>query len=160
MWPDWEALTSWLSHTASSAATSAHTWALVGRVVDEDPVDAVAVEVEVTHLLPSAGAHVQPDLLPQVLCQGEQLICLRAVKIPARRDTAGESLRDDTLRKVLVLVSSNTYAVASDAVDSGKPAVCPAMVAERPARCEQTAGAISLSSSFMEGSPLRQVLYH
>ncbi len=91
--------TSWLNWRESSRVdhTTMHdklqltgTLALVGRVVNEDPVDAVAVEVEVADLLPPAGSHVQPDLLPEVFRQSKQLVRLRAIQIPARRDTTGE----------------------------------------------------------------------
>ncbi len=67
---------------AEAFASTGRAWALVGGVVDEDPVDAVAVEVEEAQLLPPARAHVHPHLLLQVLRRREQIVRLRAVQIP------------------------------------------------------------------------------
>ena len=72
-----------LSGCASMPVTWQHTCSVIGGVVHKDEVHAIAVLVEVGHLLQAAGAHVERYPDPQVLGLTVQLICGCPILIPA-----------------------------------------------------------------------------
>ena len=86
-----------LNSCASKAVTWQHTCSVIGRVVHKDEIHAIAMLVEVGHLLQAAGAHVEGHPDPQVLGLTVQLVRGCPILIPAAPSSFLSRVRRSTV---------------------------------------------------------------